>query len=240
MTLLELLTELREDYLDDTVAPYLWGDPTLKRFLNRAQVEAAMRQRLLVDETTAAICEVTLVADQASYPLDSRIVLVEDIRLDNIPLTKRTKAQLDRIEPAWHLRTGTVDTYLQNDLTITLLPTPTAAEDGKKLYLRVWRLPAESMVNNADTPEIPLQHHRDLLWFALGEAFSLPDEDTQNTQRADTYYNRFDRVFGSPMPADVLAHRRREASVSYVGSAHTYHGRRSHRMSAERAFDFED
>lgn len=241
MNLTALLAELREDYLDDTVAPYLWSDTQLTRFLNRAQEEACMRQRLLVDVDTSAICEVTLVDAQSEYTLDSRIVLIEAIRYGtNTILTKRSRAELDRNEPYWRERTGDIDTYLQRDLTIRLIPTPTTSDDGNTIYLRVWRMPLADMSSGTDEPEIPAQYHRELIWFALGEAFSLPDEDTQDVRRADFYHARFDRAFGPYLGADVLAHKRREADVSYVGMAHAYHGRRTPNISVERAFDLED
>ena len=240
MTVGELLQTIREDYLDDDVAPYLWKQATLLRLLSRAQEEACMRQRLLVDETTPAICEAPLVAGQKDYALDPRIVLVESIRYDGRVLNKWTKPQLDRTLPGWADSVGPITDYLQNDLTISLLQAPTVADDGNPLALRVWRLPLNGFSAVTDVPEIPLQYHRDLIWLVIGEAFALPDEDRQDTRRADYYLDRFDKVFGPTLRADVLANWRREGNVSFVGNAHGYHGRPAHRLSAAQRFDFED
>lgn len=239
MRVSQILEEIREDYLDDTVEPYRWKDTTLRRWLNRAQEEACMRQRLLVDDTTAEVCQVTLVDGQASYTLDSRIVLVERVTLDGNPLTKKTVGQLDRLVPGWQTETGEISKYLQNDLTITLIPTPTASDDGKTLDLRVWRLPLISNMSTGHSPEIPTQHHKDLMWYVVAEAYARPDEDTQNTQRSEIYMAKFDRVFGPALGADVLAHKRRETNVSFVGPGHAYHGRRSPGIDPNIAFDYD-
>ena len=241
MKVSEIIRELREDYLDDEATPHLWGSGKLRRFLSRAQEEACMRQRILVDNSTAAICEVPLVDGQAEYVLDPRIVLVENIRIGEVTLTKRSRAELDRKDPYWRDRVdGDIDTYYQNDLTVRVIPTPRAADDGETMYLRVWRMPLVSFTADTDVPEIPSQYHRDLMWFAIGTAFSLPDEDTQDTNRADFYFKKFDSVFGPPLRADVLAHKRRETGVTYFGQGHAYHGRKTPSMSPARAFDFED
>lgn len=242
MTVDELLQEIREDFLDDAVEPYRWGQSRLRRWLSRAQEEACMRQRLLVDSSTPAICDVTLVADQPDYVLDPRIVLVEKVTLDGVPIEKRTEDQLDRTDPSWRTpNSGSgVLRYLQNELTITLLATPTAAEHDKTLKLRVQRLPLVTFTSGSQSPEIPIQYHRDLIWYVIATAFDLPDEDTQNTRKADEYMARFDAAFGPALRADVLAHKRREAKTSFIGNPHAYHGRRSTPVYRGDPFDFED
>lgn len=233
----ELIQEVREDYLDDDVEPFLWKQSTLLRFLSRAQDEVAMRQRILVDNSTAEICSVTIAADTPSYDLDSRIVLIESVGIEGEELTKWTIPKLNRRIPSWRLREGYVDGYLQEGLTITLLPTPTAAEDTKTLDLKVWRMPLVPLTTLDQEPEIPVQYHRDLIWFVIAEAFGLPDEDTQDTRKADFYMKRFEATFGPALPADVLANRRRELDTTFIGPSHAYHGRRS--VASVNTFDFD-
>lgn len=235
----ELIQVIREDYLDDTVEPYQWRVETLMRMLSRAQEEACMRQRLLVDSDTAAICAVPLVADQKAYTLDPRIVLVERIEYGGRVLAKRTKDQLDRLQPGWQSSTGLIDAYTQNDLTITLVQPPAVTDDGQNLALTVWRMPLAPITDLDDVPEIPAQYHFELIWHAIGSAFSLPNEDTQDTRMADFYFAKFDSVFGPPLRADVLAHKRREASNSFIGPSHAYHGRQVGQLSPAKRFDFE-
>ena len=54
MTLEELIASFRED-ATDKVGPYLWEDETVTRWLNEAQDEAAVRARLLLDDSTPAV-----------------------------------------------------------------------------------------------------------------------------------------------------------------------------------------
>lgn len=235
----ELIQIIREDYLDDVSEPHLWRVETLMRMLSRAQEEACMRQRLMVDSDTAAVCAVPLVADQRSYSLDPRIVLVERIEYGGRVLEKRTKAQLDRLQPGWQSSTGLIDAYYQNDLKITLVQPPAVTDDGQNLALTVWRMPLAPIAALDDVPEIAAQYHFELIWHVIGSAFSLPNEDTQDVRRADYYLAKFDSVFGPPLRADVLAHKRREDGVSFVGPSHAYHGRRIGQLAPAKQFDFE-
>jgi hypothetical protein len=235
----EIIQIIREDYLDDTTEPYLWKLETLMRMLSRAQEEACMRQRFLVDSDTAEVCSVPLVAAQKAYTLDPRIVLVERIEYGGRTLAKRTKDQLDRLQPGWQASTGLIDSYIQKDLKITLVQPPSAADDGQNLSLTVWRMPLAPITELDHVPEIPAQYHFELIWHVIGSAFSLPNEDTQDTRRADFYFAKFDSVFGPSIRADVLAHKRREDGVSFVGPSHAYHGRRVGQLPPAKRFDFE-
>lgn len=239
MRVSEILGAIREEILDDTVEPYRWSDNSLRRWLNWAQEEACMRQRLLVDEATADICRITLVSGQAEYSIDSRVVIVERVALDGAPLTKQTVDSLDRRSPGWVSQTGEIYGYLQNDLTLTILPTPTASDAGKMLHLKVWRLPLIANMSTGQSPEIPTQYHRALMWYVCSEAYARPDEDTQDTKRSDKYMSKFDNVFGPALRADVLAHKRRNTDVSSIAPGHAYHGRRVAQMNPDRKFDYE-
>jgi len=235
-----MILTVREDLLDDTVEPYLWSDVKILRWLNRAQEEACLRQRLLVDETTSAITDITLVSSQGSYALDPRIVLVDRVVYDQKTIPKTTKARLDSTQPGWReLEPGEPLFYLQNDLTIRLIPTPGPGEDSETLTIRASRLPLVDLEDEQDIPEIPSPHHENLCYYAAARAFLLPDEDTQNPNLAGMYMQKFDLAFGPALSADVLAHKRRETNVSYVTSGHAYHGRRTTGMSPDRAFDYE-
>ena len=49
MTFDDLILEAREDYLDDSVQPYLWSDKQLLRFTKDAVNEAESRLRSLAE-----------------------------------------------------------------------------------------------------------------------------------------------------------------------------------------------
>jgi hypothetical protein len=240
MKVIDILNTVREDFLDDTVEPYRWGGGSLLRWLNRAQEEACTRQRLLVEEDDPTITQIALVADQAQYALDPRVVLLDRVVYDQKTITKATKHQLDRIMPAWRqMDPGAPMYYLQNDLTIRLIPTPAQAQDAQILTVRAQRLPLANLVNDTDVPEIPSSYHEDLCYYIAARAFMLPDEDTQMDKIAERYMEQFDKVFGPSIGADVLAHKRRETDSSFIGNSHAYHGRASTRVPGLNPFDFE-
>lgn len=242
MNVEELLRVVREDLLDDDVTPYRWGSSKLLRWLNRAQLEACRRQRLLVEEEETAITEITLAANTASYPLDPRVHFLDRVVYDKKTIPKATKQMLDRVMPAWReMEPGLPMFYLQNDLTIRLIPAPGPSMDTGILTLRAWTLPLNELTQDTDVPEIPLSHHEDLCYYVAARAFMLPDEDTQNTKLAQQYMAEFDKAFGPPMSADVVAHRRREGGVeSWIGPSHGYHGRKNPAIPGRNPFDFED
>jgi hypothetical protein len=241
MNVEQILRVVREDFLDDDVTPYRWGASKLLRWLNQAQMEACRRQRLLVEEDDPTLTQVTLVDGTGSYTLDPRTHIVDRVVYNRNTIPKATKHQLDRIMPAWReMEPGEPMLYLQNDLTIRLLPTPGPSEDSQILTLRVWRLPLADLVLDTDVPEIPLSHHEELAYYVAARAYMQPDEDTVNTGLADRYMAEFDKMFGPPMSADVLAHKRRETNVSWVGPSHAYHGRRYTEVRGRNQWDYED
>ena len=65
MTLEELIASFREDSTDK-LEPYLWEDETVTRWLNEAQDEAAVRGRLLLDDSTPAVTQIAVTAGQAN------------------------------------------------------------------------------------------------------------------------------------------------------------------------------
>jgi hypothetical protein len=142
--------------------------------------------------------------------------------------------------PAWReMDAGEPMFYLQNDLTIRLIPVPSQLEDGQTLTIRASRLPLVPLSDNADIPEIPLPHHENLCYYVAARAFMVPDEDTKDSGLAQEYMGKFDAAFGPALSADVLAHKRRETNVSWVGNPHAYHGRKSTTIR-RNAWDYDE
>ena len=54
MNLAALIAQFRAD-ADDSVSPYLWPDASVKRWLNEAVAEAALRARLLHESSSTTI-----------------------------------------------------------------------------------------------------------------------------------------------------------------------------------------
>jgi hypothetical protein len=72
MNLEDLIASFREDSTDK-LEPYLWEDETVTRWLNEAQDEAAVRGRLLLDDSTPAVTTIAVSAGQASYQLHAKV-----------------------------------------------------------------------------------------------------------------------------------------------------------------------
>lgn len=229
----ELLTVIREDYLDDVVKPYRWEQEKLYRWLDMGQREACRRQPLIVDETTATVCQITTTPLTASYALHAATHLVQEIRLDGAVLPKSTPELLDRQLPGWQSADPDIPVaWTQNDLTIRLAPAPATAVT---LQLKVWRLPLLPVDDIDAVLEIDPAYHEDLAHYVAARAYRTPDEDLRDSNLAEQHEAEFDRVFGPAMRADVIAHRRRESGIAHI-QGFRYHGRSA--PSVRNPFDF--
>ena len=205
----DLLQRCREFYLDDAEPDYLWPDDYLLTALNDAEREACERQRLLEDETTASVCQISMASGTATYTLNSSIVLVDQIRLANgTLLAKKTVDELDADSSVWRTATGTPTSYVCHNQTILVTPIPDDDDDGDKLYLSVWRRPITKITVD-DSPEIAAEYHEHLLDWVCFRAYMRRDEDTFNPELAAAHRALFDERFGPPIPAGVREHQRR-------------------------------
>lgn len=210
----------------DTAQPYLWSDDEVKEFANDAEIEAAERASLLRDTTTAAICEVDVVAGTAAYLLDPRIFRVERAKLDlgRVPLTLTSTAAMDRgtgVTPrdwrtqslswqsggsgaGWEQRTGTpIQALLDREgarWKLTLFPKPVADDT---LRLQVFRQPLEAMADNTDQPEIEPRLHIRLLDWMMYRAYSKEDAETFDRTKALEAEAMFTRTFGERIDANA-------------------------------------
>lgn len=202
MIVSELITELREDILDDTRPEYLWSSSSLVRFLNEAVYEANVRSHLLHDKKTKAI-----VAGQSEYKVDCATDGVLEVRIDvKCPLTQMTTGDLtDSKGCCWTNTEGEPEAYIYEDGLITLYPKPLA--NATMTYL-VSTIPPELSVNS----ELPLSRvnaHALLYWCAY-RAFLKPDLDTIFYQKAADYLAMFERHYG---PAKSELKKRMERTL---------------------------
>lgn len=219
----ELVAQLRESVLDDTVEPFLWSTSELLRFLNYAERQACRRAHLIVDSITAtdygtaatastmgtkALCSLNVVAEQAAYNMSPKILQIRRCQLKSMtyPLTGPIEyPEADDTVSGWIGTSGTVGTagsggvpyaFLnQPNDTITFILAPSVADTA---MLVVARLPLTSFTLHTQ-PEIPEQYHEGLLDWAAHLAYMKPDSDTLNTELATLYENRFTAQFG-PLP----------------------------------------
>lgn len=222
MTLQQLIERFRIDADDLVPAPYLWADEWVAAWLSEAQDEAAKRARLLLDDYTPAVTSIPVQAGVASYALHPKVY--EIAAIDFVPVTGyvqpvylTSRERLDRERAGWRDEpTDTPTNAIQTDTRLRLVPTPSA--DGA-LRIEAYRLPFKALVNDGDKPEIHEAHHIHLVQWALHRAFSKPDADGHDPQRAEKALANFQQYFGLPVDADLrrsTRHDETQANVAYI------------------------
>ncbi|MNY59466.1 hypothetical protein D3C86_1959210 [compost metagenome] len=101
---------------------------------------------------------------------------------------------------------------VQDDKTLRLAPKPDVAG---VLRLEGYRLPIDEMQSDGDEPEIHRAHHRRLVDWALHRAFSVPDADIFDAQRAVNAERAFTDYFG-PAPDSDLRRTTRHDQVHHT------------------------
>ena len=206
MNLEQLIGQFRIDADDTVTNPPLWADEWIAAWLTEAQAEAAIRGRLLYEAANPDVCTVAVTAGAATYPLHKSLYELGHLRFKatgatrSEPLHLIAREELDRLRPDWRDEQGPPEYAIQDDTRITLVPRPTA--DGT-LHLEGYRVPLKALENDTDKPELNESHHRHLVHWALHRAFSKPDSETIDPQRAATADAAFTRYFGPRPDADL-------------------------------------
>jgi len=207
MNLEQLIQQFRIDADDLVPNPYLWEDEWVVSWLNEAQNEAAIRARLLYEASTPAICEIAVTAGTATYLLHASLYELANLRFKvagsdrSEPVHIKAREELDRIRPGWRDRSDMQPRFaIQDDTRLTLVDRPSA--DGV-LYLEGYRLPLKPLANDNDKPEIHQAHHRHLVHWALYRAFSKPDADGADPNKAAKAEAAFTKHFGIAPDADM-------------------------------------
>lgn len=218
----ELLTILREDYLDDTFSgwesatddekkdQFLWSDSFLLRSLTEAQRQACNRTDFLFDNSSYSI---TLVDGQFSYAINKKITFIESVTFENRPVTHLSKEEFQRKYPSWRTDTGMTNrscSYVMRGHTMQLYPTPDTTDAGKIVYLDVFRLPKEDITSTGDEFVIPDEYHRDLIWWVLYEAYTKQDADSYDKEKGLRYLARFEEIFGTYVSSEVRLNQLQE------------------------------
>ena len=205
MNLEQLRQQFRID-ADDLVQPYLWPDEWLAPWLTEAVSEAAVRKRLLYEASNPAMCQIAVAASAATHELHKSLFELVHLRFQatgaatSSVLSIKAREELDRIRPGWRDETGTPRHAIQDDTRITLVPRP---EVAGTLHIEGYRVPLKALENDTDKPEIHEAHHRHLVHWALHRAFTKPDSETIDPQRAATAEAAFTRYFGPSPDADL-------------------------------------
>ena len=205
MNLEQLIQQFRVD-ADDLTEPHFWDAEWIATWLTEAQAEAAIRKRLLYEASNPAVCQIAVLADTATHDLHKSLFELVHLRFQatgattSSVLTIKAREELDRIRPGWRDETGTPRHAVQDDTRITLVPRP---ELAGTLHIEGYRVPLKALENDTDKPEIHEAHHRHLVHWALHRAFTKPDSETIDPQRAATAEAAFTRYFGPSPDADL-------------------------------------
>lgn len=218
MTLADLIRRFRV-LARDGVTPYLWADEDVKDWLNDAQRQAAIRGRLIREDTDATVCQIALTPSTRNYALHESVYEIINARIVPASGTPRTmfvasREWLDAEFPDWRNDTRDAQFIIQDDTRVTVVGAITA---GDVLKLEVYRLPMDDMVGDFDEPEIHIAHHEHLIQWALHKAFSIPDADSFDPNRAGLAEAAFTRYFGNLPDSDMRRITREDVPHHNVG-----------------------
>lgn len=205
MRLADLIARFRVD-ADDSVPQYLWGDEAVAGWFTEAVAEAAIRGRLLHESANADVCQIPVQAGVDTYALHEALHEIDYLAFKpegaeaRHPVRLVSRLELDELRPHWRERKGRVRWAIQSDTRIRLALMPEAAG---VLYLEGYRVPLEPLQDDEDEPEIHRSHHARLVHWVLHRAFSVPDSETIDKDRAAQAEQAFTRYFGARPDSDL-------------------------------------
>ena len=205
MTLQELIAQFRVE-ANDKASPYFSSDPAVTGWLNDAVHEACIRARLIHESTDAAIVNIAVSANQSVCQLHPTVYEIDYIAW--LPtgedfatrLYQISREDLDAINPDWRSDEGAPTYVIQSDKSIRLVP---KAPTGGMVVLECYRLPSILMSVNTDQPEINAAHHAHLIQWVLYKAYSVPDSEFFDKDRAAIALKNFTEYFGLRPDADL-------------------------------------
>ena len=226
MEVSEIITIVREDYLDDTfdgwetataeekADQFLWSDKALLRYLTEAQRQACNRTDFLYDDTSG-LGKITLKAGVRDYKINQKINVIEEVIFDaSKKLTHISKEERDRYQNDWRNSsvsvTNSTPYYVIRGRKLFVYPMPQSEDDGKKLQLSIWHQPVDPIGSVSDELSIPEEYHRDLIWWMLYEAYSKQDADGYDKGKGMDYLAQFNNAFGDYVPSEVRLNQLQE------------------------------
>ena len=196
----------------------LWSDTRLVRYIDEAQRRFAREGLVIRDGSTAKVCQVPLEGGTLIYPLDPCVIAVISAKLESDPadLARAGHSAFDTyhqadpyfFNPSWltTLPPGkplawSTDEYVSGDgsgsqglVNLRIYPAPSNDYDGQNILLRVVRMPIVRLtVDDLQvTPELPEEHHMDMLDWAAYLALRKVDIDANDDNRADKFRASFE------------------------------------------------
>ena len=208
MQLGELIRRFRTQ-ANDKVEPYFNEDEDVKDWLNDAVNEACIRGRLVHESQNNDVCKITVLIGSSRYQLHDS--LYELTRIWFKPsdgakgqcLSLMSAELLDHYYDGenWRVKQGNPEHIIQDDTGVRLVPIPIM--DGE-LQLEGYRTPIAVMVEDTDTPvDLHKAHHPYLIEWALHKAFSVPDTEFFDPNRAQIAEAKFTEYFGDRPDSDL-------------------------------------
>ncbi len=188
MTNAELLALTRE-LLRDEVAPYLFSDTIIYRYLNDAQKFMAERTFCIVDYENY---DLTTVANTRSYTLDNEEVL-QILGARIVGETTPLKAGFAPVSDAFFSNSSgqpTNYTTTGGRLQISFAPTPDAAY-AISLVVAIRPTTDISATNSSKTSEIPVTYHTALADYAASKCLLHNDVDGLNVASSASFANSY-------------------------------------------------
>ena len=209
-------------------AGLLWTNSEICQYADEAQQELFLR-RHKKDNTTVAITQITVVASQAAYPFDKRILAIERLKFvdsaaKEFVLKKTTHGKLDWQRTNWQGdEDGVVDEYIEDfeNRSITLYRTP---ELAGTLFLTVRRLPLTGLTWTLRHKllEADDENQYDLLDWMMFRAYLKRDAETENPDLAALHKALFDERVGERPSAHLQQVRRQERNIDRRVRAHYF------------------
>ena len=189
----------------DVVLPYRTEDQDVIDWLNDAQAQACVRGRLLVAEGDQLLCQIALTPGQSTYPLHRSLYELIDLRVitptgEVRKVVLKSREWLDAEFPEWRDCQRDCTMAIQTDTGLRLVGKVNA---GEVLRLEAYRLPLKKLDNDTDKPEIHEAHHEHLIQWALHKAFSVPDSELFDPNRAALSERAFTSYFGRLPDSDM-------------------------------------
>lgn len=213
MTLLELVTHLRESILDDvggtgvawaditqdddSVAQLRWSNEELTRLITQAQRNACRSADLIKD--AYSFTPTSIVSGTQEYALDSTIYRVKQARLTSTGKSLIETSIEDLIDSRddWTASSGT-PTHYALDLTsgnIVLYPNPDANDTMQLVVYRYPLLALNWETAETQTCELRDEHQIPMLYGAAYLAYQKDEANTFDPNRSEYFRQMFEREF---------------------------------------------
>lgn len=197
MTTAELLNRVYNQ-LRDFATPYLWADEEIVVYANEAIKRLfTLVPDMVLDSTTASVCDLTMVAGTRTYALSELVLDVKSVRLalQTAPLRKIGFSKMNLLYPTWRtMANGTPKYYCQNAVTgsVVILPPPSGSDTAN---MTISRLPLTELSVVSPTAEIGFteRYHTDLVPWIVHLCLSKRDVETFRPDAAEQHRQMFEK-----------------------------------------------